>query len=352
MFNSQETTLAPPTPTSEPPEPEHFQHTMADKDFTDLLELHTLPFKTGLYHNSWPNDEPVQDFSINARLQNTIMQRGLDIAKQTVWFFLQHNHPSKCRAYFPGGWVDVRFGRKELNRSIGEEDAPSSPDWSGCRTWRYRQNQPELVQAMIYDMISFRNAVSHYSTGSYSGLLVIDGWLEDVQRLAIELYDEERALAVRQLRDELRQAVADTTAAIEVLEPLAMLPFAKYRWEASHEAMFRLVNDYMYEHRFSVKSSIDGDEFPVKVPAAVIRAAGTWTRGDHQLQEPAPGLEKPAGREKRQRRASHCGEAQAAAFFLVPARLARTSTHTSRTKKSPWREEAEDLASPGHTRRP
>lgn len=283
---------------------------MADTKITDLLELHTLPFKTRLDQDSWPNNEPVKHFSIDASLQYTIMQRGLDIAKQTVWFFLEHNHPGKCRAAFPGGWVDVRFGRTELNRSIGDENAIYSPDWRGRRTWSYRQNQPELVHASIYDLIRFRNAICHYSTGSCVGLLTVDEWLKDVQKLAIQLYDEKRALAVRELRDELRQAVADATADIEALEPLNMLPFAGYRWEASHEAMFELVHDFLDK-----ASTVDGDECPVEVPAAVIRAARCWTRGDHrrdpvdiaaEVEPKAAEPERPSL--KRQRRASYCCE--------------------------------------------
>lgn len=297
-MTSQDTTIAPNSPISwwcEPPiRPKWYgttlwlhklrfdrsPHTMTDSEIEDLLKLHTLPFETRLDHDNWQNNEPVEDFAIDATIQYSIMQQGLDIAKQTVWHFLAHNEPRKCRSAFPGGWVDVQFGRQELADTIGEKDAPDFSHWRGRRLWAYRQNQPEMVHATIYHLIDFRNAICHFSTRhGWHDLLQVDRWLKTAQRLAIQFYDKERALEVRCLRDQLRKAVADATADIEALEPLCLLPFAGYPWDASHEVMFERVTASV-RYTWPTYTYTYVDMFDATVPAAVVRVAVNWTRED------------------------------------------------------------------------
>lgn len=61
-----------------------------------------------------------------------------------------------------------------------------------------------------------------------SSISKVDEHLTNVQKLAIQLYDEEAALEARGLRDELRQAAQNTLDEIMALETLVILPFAGY----------------------------------------------------------------------------------------------------------------------------
>ncbi|CAN8105448.1 unnamed protein product [Discula destructiva] len=313
---------------------------MTDTELKDLVHLHAMPFKmpfkTRLDDDEWPV-WPVKDFCIDASLQYTLMQRGLDLAKQIVWSFLDQNHAAKCRATFPGGWAKVRFGRKELEWSFGAENAIYTDTWGrGRRKWAFRQNWPEMVDASLYALIDFRNAVCHYYSTTASGgwlfnLPKIDGWLAEVQQLAIQLYDEERAHAVRRIRDELRQAVGDAAADVEGLAALAVLPFAGYQWEASHEAMFELVHA-----RMRSGCAVEGGDSSVGLPAAIVRAAQSWNpvggrqrRDPDGLQDSEQAVDAAAEQERLQsrrrlRRGSYCCEAHEAAV-IAPGRLRRSS---------------------------
>lgn len=57
--------------------------------------------------------------------------------------------------------------------------------------------------------------------------------------MAIQFYDEQGALEVRRLRDELRQAAQDTFDELVDMGTLLSLPFAGYPWKNHHERVLR-----------------------------------------------------------------------------------------------------------------
>lgn len=174
---------------------------------------------------------------LEASKQYSLLQRGLDLAKQCLWDFLT-NKKACCK--YTSGWVTVRFGRNELLVQFGDDPSDSRVD----DYFGYRGNSSWRVYSLLFDIVGLRNATCHFHVDTVE---VIDRHLEHVQLLAVELYDEQRAIAVRALRDELRQEAEDVLDDMSALEPLSVLPFPEHTWEEHHETMLRLVDLYRFK---------------------------------------------------------------------------------------------------------
>lgn len=206
---------------------------MTDEVFRDIVDLHVLPIKTRLEDDGWLHS-PMQNICIDGVAQYNLLSRALDLAKQCIWFFLERHKPRQCRDLYPGGWGEVKLGRDELHRKFGQD----------CSHERirealgFRQNSPNKIYALLFDLVHLRNKVSHFDVIKAGE---IDGHLKTVQKLTIHFYDEPRAWEARGLRDQLRVMAEDTVNEIAGLEPLILLPFAGYPWQGHHEEMFQLV---------------------------------------------------------------------------------------------------------------
>lgn len=231
-------------------------HTLSDETLQDLITLHTLPLRTRLDDSAWLTSS-LEKVCIKCETQYSILQRGHDIAKQCVWDFLKTHKPSICAAKFPEGWPEVRFGWLELVRSFGQYRSASDHE-----NFAFRQNCPDRTSSLIFDITRLRIAVCHFSSCE---LHFIDDCLKTVQQLAIQLYDEKRAFAIRNLRDELRQAAEETVEEVQMLEPLVLLPLAGYLWEDHHAAMFRYATCRATFHGYRA------------LPQPIMRVAATWS---------------------------------------------------------------------------
>lgn len=168
---------------------------------------------------------------ISGETQYSLLYRGLEIVKQCVWDFLD-SRKHRATFMYPWGRGTVRLGRTELQKKFGEH--PNSERLQ--RTWGYRQNSPEFIHQLLYEIVDLRNAASHFDGAVTVGR--IETHLKAVRRLTIQLYDEQHALVARGLRDALRGAAEATVGEVAAKEPLGLLPFAAYPWKHHHEQTF------------------------------------------------------------------------------------------------------------------
>ncbi|KAK2596479.1 hypothetical protein N8I77_013367 [Diaporthe amygdali] len=103
-----------------------------------------------------------------------------------------------------------------------------------------------------------------------SSISKVDEHLNNVQKLAIQFYDEEAALEERGLRDELRQAAQNTSDQIMALETLIILPFAGNPCKEYHESVFAHLVIYAREEE-------EGRRGLEHVPEAIGRIAKDWS---------------------------------------------------------------------------
>lgn len=238
-------------------------NTMSDQAIQDLATFRSLPIKTRLDDDTWLSS--CKQVCIDCNTQYSVLQRGHDIAKQCLWDFLNIHKPSICAYTFPEGWATVRFGRDELMSTFGDERRPSRDR----ENFGFRHNSPERTRGLVFDMTGLRNTVCHFSR---CDLVSVDNYLKTVQELACQLYDEKRAFAVRDLRDEMRKAVEDIIQDILALEPLCLLPFMIYPWKEHHEMMFE--GHLHYKGKFAYRQTFPPGESGL--PKSIMRVAAAW----------------------------------------------------------------------------
>lgn len=227
---------------------------MSDEMYTDIIDLHVLPLSTRLDDEAWLEAD-LQDVRVDDEYLLGLLTRGKQIAQKCLWKHMDKHEPDARECYFPGGWHQVKLERDVLRAIL--------PGNLG-----YRANDPELAYDAALSVVRLRNAVCHWSAGSIPwgrhAARVVDQLLKDLQKFAICLYDEESALAARELRDEARRAVEDTISELEAVEPL----FDEYQFKYHHKQMFEQIamareGGYLADFRF---------------PGVILRAADLWSR--------------------------------------------------------------------------
>lgn len=230
-------------------------HTLSDVEYRDLIDLHILPLKTRLENDDWLNSS-LENVRIDDEGFFRLLTRGRELAQKCLWAFMDKNQPEICRREFPGGWQQVRLEVSALK--------PAVDFWA----LKFRGNNAQLARDALFAVVPLRHLICHWNQfdlgWSRSAPRSADMHLKNVQKLAIHLYDEERAVEARGLRDEARQAVENSVAEIEALEPL----FDVCEWKYHHEQMFEQI-EYTKD-----RTTTD----PSSYPDVIVRAAEAWSR--------------------------------------------------------------------------
>lgn len=230
-------------------------HTLSDVEYKELIDLHVLPLKTRLEDDSWLNS-CLGHVRVDDERLVRLVTKGRELAQKCLWMFMDKHQPDIRRREFPGGWQQVRLEVSAL--------MPAVPSWS----LSFRGNSAQLARDALFAVVPLRHLTCHWNQHDLGWARpaprVVDRHLKNVQKLAIHLYDEECAMEARKLRDEARQAVEDTVAEIEALEPL----FDVYEWKYHHEQMFEQIKYAEGEN--------DPDMY--KYPDVILRAAEAWSR--------------------------------------------------------------------------
>lgn len=183
----------------------------------------------------------------------------------------------------------------ERGDTCGWSGGGTSTDWDCFKQYHtllgYRASEPGLVWRAVQAVIQLRHTTAHYCSSSSlfpARLWRVDKHLENVQKLAIQLFDEERAVEARSLRDELRRAARATFDEITTLETLAALPFAGYSGKRYHERVL------VYLCINAKAADAGRAELDEHFPEEIGRIAEDWSwqnpGGDHEKYEPPVSL--------------------------------------------------------------
>lgn len=231
-------------------------HNMTDATYKDLIDLHVLPLKTRLEDDDWLNSG-LENIRVNDEVLFRLVTKGRELAQKCLWAHMDKHQPHIRRRAFPAGWQQVKLEVTALRQSL---------DFGSLS---YRENEADRAYDSVFKVVPLRHLTCHWNhlelawSGQPAARLV-DSHLKNVQKLAIHLYDEERAMEARKLRDEARQLVEETVSKLEALEPL----FDEYAWKFHREEMFEQI-------RFA-RRYYEIDLF--KYPDVVFRAADAWSR--------------------------------------------------------------------------
>lgn len=237
-------------------------HALSDAEYKDLMDLHVLPLKTRLEDDDWL-DSCLEHVRVDDERLFRLLTRGREVAQKCLWAFMDRHRPEIRRREFPGGWQQVKLEVSGL--------MPIVDRWA----LRFRQNNPRLARDALFAVVPLRHLTCHWNKHdlgwSRPAARTVDAHLKNVQKLAIHLYDEEHAAEARMLRDEAHQAVHDTIAEIEALEPLLDV----CSWQYHHEQMFEQV-------KFAKE---ENDPHLFRYPDVILRAAEAWSRRRFSLDQ-------------------------------------------------------------------
>lgn len=230
-------------------------HTWSDVKYQDILDLHVLPVATRLEDDDWL-DSPLEHIRVDDERLFRLLTRGREVAQKCLWEFLDRNRPEIRRREYPGGWQQVKLEVSALLLSLDTFDLG------------FRHNDALLAREALFAVVPLRHLTSHWNQHDLGwgrpSPRTVDDHLKNVQKLAVHLYDGDRAAEARRLRDEARQLVEDTVTELEALEPL----FDVYEWKYHHEQMFEQIK---YAKDMKTPELY-------QYPYVVFRAAEAWSR--------------------------------------------------------------------------
>lgn len=252
----------------------------SDTEYRDLVDLVTLLPATRLRDDELAST-PMKHMFIDDGKQAELLLRGRELAQRCLWDMAERRLPGR------NPWTTWRHVRLEWGVLSTDWDCVGIYHSSlGCRA-----SEPGLVWFTVQAIIQLRHTTAHYCDSSNlfpSSLGQVDKHLENVQKLAIQLYDEQGALEARGLRDELRREARDTFEEITALGTLAALPFAGYPWQDHHERVFKHLG-INAEDADAGRAKLD-EHFPEEIG----RIAEDWSwqnpRGHHEKYEPPVSL--------------------------------------------------------------
>ncbi|KAK1808022.1 hypothetical protein LTR12_017628 [Friedmanniomyces endolithicus] len=207
------------------------------------------------------------------KVQVRMLASALRIAQEVVWNAWRRQFPEWHNATYPEHPSEVRFGRTELDSALNSQGSHQTKLSHDC--------PPHGVN--VYGMVDLRNTVAHQNRLDSHW---IDGYLRQVQALAIQVGDEPRTMKLRRLRDELQRISVHALAEIKALEPLAALPYSA-PWAVHHQKTLQraceIYDEYQYDSR-----SYHGLQY-AGFPAFVIRAALHWRTRASRIGVAGPG---------------------------------------------------------------
>ncbi|KAL1846493.1 hypothetical protein Daus18300_014243 [Diaporthe australafricana] len=230
--------------------------TMTDATYKDLIDLHVLPPKTRLEDEDWLNSG-FENIRVDDEVLFRLLTKGRELAQKCLWAHMDKHRPNIRKREFPAGWQQVKLEVTALRESLG------------FGSLSYRGNHADLARDSVFKVVPLGHLTCHWNHRDLAwsrqpAARLVDSHLKNVQKLAIHLYDEERAMEARKLRDEARHLVEETVSELEALEPL----FDEYAWKFHHHQMFEQVQF----------ANEEGDIGLFKFPDVVFRAADAWSR--------------------------------------------------------------------------
>jgi len=214
---------------------------MSQTEWDDLVTQKAIAKRTRLADKAWTRGLIFEVYIHHDSLFD-ILSEAHTLGKRCLWRWTRTHRPDHCCGYRS----DVDFGRDRLDRWV--EHMPSE-------SFKFRHSQSWQIHRKLNDLIRLRNFVCHFS-GGRQDVCRMDEYLEDVQELAVLLYDLESAFHARALRDRLRGETERTLQEIETLTMLTALPEAGDPWlrhqsDTVRNAVYELDRGY-YPHQHPI----------------------------------------------------------------------------------------------------
>lgn len=197
----------------------------------DLTALQHLETSTRLRDRAFYSTPPGHA-ALPLEAQQALMESARSHARHALYNALGKYWPTGQTQYYLHGPLAVRFGREELNESVGYEASHRVAKGLNNGT------DPMRIEEPLNATIGLRNALCHQEfLFSYR----VDELMSFAQALCCALGDEERAMGVREARDRLQGLVEESFGEMERCEPLVRVS------EPHHQEVFRLVEDQLRE---------------------------------------------------------------------------------------------------------
>lgn len=213
------------------PEPASTLQIMTKTEWDDMVAQKAITIRTRLADKAWTNDSVhTGTVFINHDALFDILSAAESLAKRCLWGWTRTHQPEHCQ-YGLGYRSDVDFGRQRLGHWL--ETLPGD-------FFDYRYTPPWKVFNKLHRVIDLRNFLHHFN-GRRRFVCDMDSYVENVQELAVLLYDEKAASQARALRDRLRGEAEQTLGEIETLMMLTSLPEAGAPWKPHHADLIQMV---------------------------------------------------------------------------------------------------------------
>ncbi|KAK4494487.1 hypothetical protein PRZ48_014785 [Zasmidium cellare] len=168
-------------------------------------------------------DTPAGQVHLRFTNQLQFLKKAHVHAQDALWHGLRQKDPEAQKFYYRHGPRSVKFGREEIDKSIGTTTGKLSSS----------------VHSDIYSLVELRNAIAHPRTARLQRL---DHLMQHAQSLACSIGDEKIAVKVRQLRDEMQRQATRVHKAIVAYEPYCHLPNPRVE-PLHHQELFGEVSD-------------------------------------------------------------------------------------------------------------
>ncbi|KAK4574530.1 hypothetical protein LTR86_001371 [Recurvomyces mirabilis] len=210
--------------------------------------------RTRLFDADFYNTVPSKLYIPQKQLME-IKTSAHDLVKQVCHKHIRAHCPEVALINFPEWHGELRLGYGEIMdiQLPNQQTGPYRTCIDPC---------PELRHTMLLGT-DLRNSDCHREFQTPSEL---ERLLAKAQRIAVIFQDEEAAIQLRQMRDDLQGTVKIAFAEIEMRDALAST-MQPERWETHHERFFEWVN-------FN-SECISGME-PIEWPVSVVRCARRW----------------------------------------------------------------------------
>lgn len=212
------------------PQPANTLPIIPQKEWDDTITRSGIAFRTRMEEeDSWTRGYAYTVYIDHDALFDILSQTEA-LAKRCLWSWMRTHRPEKCR-HWSGYRSNIDFGREKLERFL--DHLPED-------FFKFRHTEHWQVYHSLRDLIWLRNFVHHFD-GACRNVCQMDNYVENVQKLAVFLYDEEAANCARELRDRLRKEAARTIWEIETFMTLASLPVAEegQPWKPHHMEMIQ-----------------------------------------------------------------------------------------------------------------
>lgn len=193
------------------------------------------------------------------RKQYQLLNSAKCIAQDIIWHHLRKHCPSRQIDFCFEGPREFRLGRSELKCLI-----------EGVQ-WNLKDHRMTyILEVAMLEISDLRNTLAHQN---HESLAMVDNLITRVQKLAVICLEENSAMAIRRLRDELRSHAEKAVAAIGERVDIQGGPNPDSRqWALHHQRTFKdLVDAYQYKEHWRYDSA----------PEIVKHAAWEWKEANH-----------------------------------------------------------------------